>query len=64
MCAVPNGLILEYFRPQPLFEDTSRLENGVIYPSEKPGLGLSLAKDFASRTQVVASSSSSSSVHR
>jgi L-alanine-DL-glutamate epimerase-like enolase superfamily enzyme len=58
MCAVPNALILEYFRPQPLFEDTSRLEQGVVYPSDKPGLGLTLAKDFESHAQVVSTSAS------
>jgi L-alanine-DL-glutamate epimerase-like enolase superfamily enzyme len=42
MCAIPNGLILEYFRPQEIFHDHNRLENGFVYPSAKPGLDLEL----------------------
>lgn len=57
MCAVPNGLILEYFRPQAIFRETSRVENGFVYPSSEPGLGLELNQDVVNQTRLEVSSS-------
>jgi L-alanine-DL-glutamate epimerase-like enolase superfamily enzyme len=52
MCAVPNGLILEYFRPQEIFLDSSRVENGFVYPSNQPGLGIELNEDLVGRSRI------------
>ncbi len=52
MCAVPNALILEYFRPQDIFVDHTRVEGGYVYPAEMPGLGIELNQDVFNRTRV------------
>jgi L-alanine-DL-glutamate epimerase-like enolase superfamily enzyme len=52
MCAVPNALILEYFRPQEIFVDHTRVEGGFMYPAEMPGLGIELNRDVFERTKV------------
>jgi L-talarate/galactarate dehydratase len=52
MCAIPNGLILEYFRPQEIFQDSTRVEGGFMYPADKPGLGVELNQEVFSRTRL------------
>jgi L-alanine-DL-glutamate epimerase-like enolase superfamily enzyme len=52
MCAVPNGVILEYFRPQDIFHDYTRVENGFVVPSDKPGLGIELNQEIFNRTKL------------
>lgn len=57
-CAVPNGLIIEYYRENSdptwghLFDDYLRLQDGAVHLSDRPGFGVALNDDWLGRYRV------------
>ena len=53
MCAIPNGLTVEYMPwTLQLFEETPEIVDGQIVVPDKPGLGLSFDQDVFKKYQV------------
>ena len=50
-CAIPNGLILEYYRDSVdpmhgrIYKDTIRIKDGYVYAPDRPGLGIELNRE-------------------
>lgn len=51
VCAIPNGLILEYYRDSVdpmhgrIYKDTIRIKDGEVYAPDRPGLGIELNRE-------------------
>jgi L-alanine-DL-glutamate epimerase-like enolase superfamily enzyme len=53
MCAIPNGLTVEYMPwSLRLFEETPAIQDGQILVPQKPGLGLQFSQDTFRQYQV------------